>query len=144
MTAGIIRLARIKIQKILTLYFKVGKKPKLKKCLKDLVKDAWCKDLEKVKKSETINHIIDYLKNEAPEYKFSGNKIGLKQYEVVSISLKYRGYLYQTILDYCFDSNKSIKENTEDINKALENKGWKIRISERTIYKYNQKIKKRN
>ena len=106
------------------------------KCLKDLVKDAWCKDLEKVKKSETINHIIDYLKNEAPEYKFSGNKIGLKQYEVVSISLKYRGYLYQTILDYCFDSNKSIKENTEDINKALENKGWKIRISERTIYKY--------
>ena len=54
----------------------------------------------------------------------------------MSITLRYRGYLYQTILNYCFDSNKSVKENAENINKSLENKGWKIRISEKTIYKY--------
>lgn len=105
-------------------------------CLKDMVKDAWCKDLEKVKNSKVINYTIEYLKNEAPEFKFIGHRKDIKQYDLVSITLKYRGYLYQTILNYCFDSNKSVKENAENINKSLENKGWKIRISEKTIYKY--------
>ena len=113
------------------------------KCLKELVKDAWCKDLEKVKNSNPIMHSIEYLKNEAPEFKFTGNTSkDLGQYEFVSMVLKYRGYLYKTILDYCFDSSKSIKSNASEINKSLENKGWKIRISERTIYKYMGKEKK--
>ena len=105
-------------------------------CLKEMVKDAWCKDIEKIKNSEVLKHSIEYLKSEAPDLKFTGDKKDMKQYDVVSLILKYRGYIYQTIINYCFDENKTIKENTENINKFLEDSCLNIRISEKTIYKY--------
>lgn len=105
-------------------------------CLEEIVKNAWSKDIEKIKNSEVLKNSIEYLKSEAPDLKFTGDKKGMKQYDVVSLILKYRGYIYQTIINYCFDENKTIKENTENINKFLEDSGLKIRISEKTIYKY--------
>lgn len=105
-------------------------------CLKEMVKDAWCKDIEKIKNSEVLKNSIEYLKSEAPDLKFTGDKKDMKQYDVVSLILKYRGYIYQTIINYLFDENKTIKENTENINKFLEDSGLNIRISEKTIYKY--------
>ena len=106
------------------------------KMLKDLVEDAYCKDIDKIKSSKGINYLIDYFKGKAPDFKYIGNKKKLSREEIVSITLKYRGFLYRTILDYCFEKDKTVKENTENINKDLENKGWNIRISERVIYKY--------
>lgn len=105
-------------------------------CLKEMVKDAWCKDIEKIKNSEVLKNSIEYLKSEAPDLKFIGDKKDMKQYDVVSMILKYRGYIYQTIINFFYSNDKSIKEITEDINKFLENENFKIRISERTIYKY--------
>lgn len=109
------------------------------KMLKDLVKNAYCKDINKIKENEIIKWYIEDFKAKSPGFKYVGNKQNMKQYETVSIKNRYEGYLYNTILNYCFDKNKSIKENTENINKALENKGWKITISEKTIYKYKGK-----
>lgn len=109
------------------------------KILKNLVEDAYCKDINKIKGSKGIEHLIEYFKGLAPDFKYVGNKQNMKREDIVSLTLKYRGFLYNTILNYCFEKDKSIKENTENINKALENKGWRIRISERTIYKYKGK-----
>lgn len=106
------------------------------KMLKDLVEDAYCKDIDKIKSSKGINYLIEFFKEKAPDFKYIGNKKSLKREEIVSITLKYRGFLYRTILDYCFEKDKTVKENTENINKALENKGWNIRINKTTIYKY--------
>lgn len=105
-------------------------------CLEEIVKNAWSKDIEKIKNSEVLKHSIEYLKSEAPDLKFTADKKDMKQYDVVSLILKYRGYIYQTIIDYCFDENKNIKENTENINKFLEDSGLRVRISERVVYKY--------
>ena len=104
--------------------------------LKDLVKNAYCKDINKIKENEKIKWYIEDFKAKSPGFKYVGNKKNMTQYETVSIKNKYRGYLYNTILNYCFEKDKTVKENTENINKALENKGWKIRIDEKTIYKY--------
>lgn len=105
-------------------------------CLKEMVKDAWCKDIEKVKNSEVLKNSIEYLKSKAPDLKFTGDKKDMKQYDVVSLILKYRGYIYQTVINFFYSNDKSIKEITENINKFLEDSGLKIRVSEKTIYKY--------
>lgn len=105
-------------------------------CLEEIVKNAWSKDIEKIKNSEVLKHSIEYLKSESPDLKFTGDKKDMKQYDVVSLILKYRGYIYQTIINFFYSNDKSIKEITENINKFLEDSGLNIRISEKTIYKY--------
>ena len=117
-------------------YIDNSTEPITMKMLKDLVINAYCKDINKIKENETIKWLIEDFKAKSPKFKYVGNKKNMKREEIVSLTLKYRGFLYNTILNYCFDKDKSIKENTENINKALENKGWNIRISERVIYKY--------
>ena len=120
-------------------YIDNSTEPITMKMLKDLVINAYCKDINKIKENETIKWLIEDFKAKSPEFKYVGNKQNMTQYETVSIKNRYEGYLYNTILNYCFDKDKTVKENTENINKALENKGWKITISEKTIYKYKGK-----
>lgn len=117
-------------------YIDNSTEPITMKMLKDLVKNAYCKDINKIKENKTIKWLIENFKEKSPGFKYVGNKKNMTHYETVSIKNRYEGYLYNTILNYCFDKDKTVKENTENINKALENKGWKITISERVIYKY--------